>query len=212
MPKNRGAKSAEKAKKGHKRKERREHKDPDDDDFRRMERLRLNDSSGDNEDVDSGEEGGSDSDDSESTSEVVEVNFPVAMWDVGQCDPKRCSGRKLARLGMIKELSLGQRFSGICLSPMGKDCVSPADRDIFDAHGVAVVDCRFANYIQGVRVPCGLGWIDSRVDLDFRVSPPCPATPPNSHQLGQNGADSGTLQIQVNPTQIYDHMGHPDVV
>ena len=147
MPKNRGAKSAEKAKKGHKRKERREHKDPDDDDFRRMERLRLNDSSGDNEDVDSGEEGGSDSDDSESTSEVVEVNFPVAMWDVGQCDPKRCSGRKLARLGMIKELSLGQRFSGICLSPMGKDCVSPADRDIFDAHGVAVVDCRFANYI-----------------------------------------------------------------
>ena len=208
MPKNRGAKSAEKAKKGHKRKERREHKDPDDDDFRRMERLRLDDSSaGDHDEGDGGGEGGSDSDESDSTSEVVEVNFPVAMWDVGQCDPKRCSGRKLARLGMIKELSLGQRFSGICLSPMGKDCVSPADRDIFDAHGVAVVDCRFANYIQGVRVPCCLGWIDSRVDLDFRVSPPCPATPPNSHQLGQNGADSGALHIQVNSTQGVDRIG-----
>ena len=141
MAKNRGAKSAEKAKKGHKRRERREHTDPDDDDFRRMERLRLDG------DGDSGEEeeGDTDSDDSGSTAaEVVVVNFPVAMWDVGQCDPKRCSGRKLARLGMIKELSLGHRFSGICLSPMGKDCVSPADRDILDAHGVSVVDCRFA--------------------------------------------------------------------
>ena len=136
MAKNRGAKSAEKAKKGHKRRERREHKDPEDDDFRRMERLRLDG------DGDSGEEEEADTDDGEAA-EVVEVNFPVAMWDVGQCDPKRCSGRKLARLGMIKELSLGQRFSGICLSPMGKDCVSPADRDILDAHGVAVVDCRF---------------------------------------------------------------------
>ena len=143
MPKNRGAKSAEKAKKGHKRKERREHNDPDDVDFRRMERLRLNDSSDHGDDGCSDEEEG-ESDGSDTTSEVVEVNFPVAMWDVGHCDPKRCSGRKLARLGMIKELSLGQRFSGICLTPMGKDCVSPADRSILDAHGVAVVDCRFA--------------------------------------------------------------------
>merc|ERR1712018_127684 len=27
---------------------------------------------------------------------------------------------------------------------MGKDCVSPADRGILDAHGVAVVDCSWA--------------------------------------------------------------------
>jgi len=31
----------------------------------------------------------------------VEVAFPVAMWDVSQCDPKRCSGRKLAKFEMV---------------------------------------------------------------------------------------------------------------
>ena len=44
-----------------------------------------------------------------------------------------------------------------------------------------------------------LGW----VDCDLDVPPSCPASqriPPNSHQPRQNWADSGTLEIQVNPT------------
>ena len=58
--------------------------------------------------------------DSDSSNEIEEANFPVAMWDVEQCDPKKCSGRKLLRHNLIKRLKLGQKFSGIVLTPMGK--------------------------------------------------------------------------------------------
>ena len=82
--------------------------------------------------------------------------------DFGHCDPKRCSGKKLARLGLIKELRVGNRFRGIVLScvlrfqtcerwlirpmrsPKGRDIVSPADKDIVSSGGLAVVECSWA--------------------------------------------------------------------
>ncbi|KAJ8686880.1 hypothetical protein QAD02_022674 [Eretmocerus hayati] len=70
--------------------------------------------------------------------------FTVAMWDLEQCDPKKCSGRKLARHGLIRTLKLGNRFPGLVLTPVGTKCVSPQDKSIIEESGCAVVDCSWA--------------------------------------------------------------------
>ena len=89
---------------------------------------------------------GSDDDDEEEEEEQkrkANTTFPVplAMWDLGQCDPKRCTGRKLHRLGCLKELRLSQRFPGVVLTPDATEHLSPADYDLIRSDGLAVVDC-----------------------------------------------------------------------
>src|SRR5579871_5973466 len=73
--------------------------------------------------------------------ETEQIHIPLAMWDVNQCDPKRCTGRKLVRHGFVKPLKLGNHFGGIILSPIGQKCVSPEDRQLILESGIAVVDC-----------------------------------------------------------------------
>ncbi|RVE52504.1 hypothetical protein evm_002898 [Chilo suppressalis] len=96
---------------------------------------RLNDLS-----IESSEDSSNDSSDGEG----VAPSFTVSMWDLNHCDPKKCSGRKLLRHNLIKNLKLGQRFQGLVLSPVGTQCVSPSDKDIIEKFGLAVIDCSWA--------------------------------------------------------------------
>ena len=72
----------------------------------------------------------------------------LRMWDFAQCDPKRCTGARLARRGVFQSMPLRQPFRGIVLSPNGTKSVSPADADILDEHGLSVIDCSWARLAE----------------------------------------------------------------
>ncbi|KAI0880856.1 DUF367-domain-containing protein [Annulohypoxylon maeteangense] len=81
-------------------------------------------------------------DDSEQTSS--QPPFKAACWDLNHCDPKRCSGKKLIRLGLMRDLHLGQRHNGVIITPNGKHKISPADKELMEQYGAAVVECSWA--------------------------------------------------------------------
>lgn len=80
-------------------------------------------------------------DGSEVSDAMNPIPFRLAMWDLGQCDKKRCTGTKLVRQQVVSELRLGIPFPGVILSPNGKSCVSNDDKELIGVKGLAVVDC-----------------------------------------------------------------------
>jgi pre-rRNA-processing protein TSR3 len=67
-------------------------------------------------------------------------SFKAACWDLGHCDAKRCSGKKLQRLGLMRELHIGQKFAGVSVSPKAKKILSPEDTPLVEQYGAAVVE------------------------------------------------------------------------
>ncbi|EGG23742.1 Hypothetical UPF0293 protein [Cavenderia fasciculata] len=77
---------------------------------------------------------------------ILAKSFPLklAMWDFGQCDSKKCTGRKLERLGYVKSINLTNKFKGIVLTPSGTQSIAPCDRELVQTLGISVVDCSWA--------------------------------------------------------------------
>lgn len=48
------------------------------------------------------------------------------------------------KVGLMRGLHLGQRFNGVIITPNGKHVVSPADKDLLETYGAAVVECSWA--------------------------------------------------------------------
>jgi len=68
----------------------------------------------------------------------------LRMWDFQQCDPKRCSGARLAKRGIFEKMPLKSPFRGIVLDPEAKIAVSPADLPILESGGISLIDCSWA--------------------------------------------------------------------
>ncbi|KAH9879869.1 hypothetical protein J1614_001893 [Plenodomus biglobosus] len=84
-----------------------------------------------------------DSDGNEDTNDGPRPEKPAykaACWDLGHCDAKRCSGKRLMRLGMMRELHVGQKFAGVVVSPKARKILSPQDKPIMEQYGAAVVE------------------------------------------------------------------------
>ena len=63
-----------------------------------------------------------------------------------QCDPKKCTGKKMERLGLLKEIKFSRNYGGILLTPTGKKICSIEDHDIIAKKGICVIDCSWAKF------------------------------------------------------------------
>jgi pre-rRNA-processing protein TSR3 len=63
-------------------------------------------------------------------------------YHAGQCDPKRCTSKKLARFGLVRLVGHTRALPRGCvvLTPKADKAFSPEDRDAAERRGLAVLD------------------------------------------------------------------------
>lgn len=86
-------------------------------DFCAMNRMGCDEAANDASDGGEPEE----NDSTPSSGETSPIPCFVGMWDLRQCDPNKCTGRRLARMGLLNELKMGKRFRGVALAPFGTE-------------------------------------------------------------------------------------------
>ncbi len=69
------------------------------------------------------------------------------VYDHGECDPKKCTAKKLFRKGLVKELKNESRLGGkgIYLTPLVDKALSPEDRERAEKGGIKAVDCTWTD-------------------------------------------------------------------
>ncbi len=69
------------------------------------------------------------------------------VYDEGQCDPKRCTAKKMMRMGLANEVRHLRMVPWGCvvLDPAAEKAVSAEDSEAARAHGVLVMDLSWKN-------------------------------------------------------------------
>lgn len=71
--------------------------------------------------------------------------IPILVYDKDQCDPKKCTAKRMEKFGLAKEVPLHKIPPGcIVLSPFGKETLSPADLK-YARKGIVVLDLTWAH-------------------------------------------------------------------
>lgn len=77
----------------------------------------------------------------------MEGPVPIFVYDESQCDPKRCTAKKLIRTGLAIEITDLRRAPRGCiiLDPAAEKAVSAEDREAARAQGILVMDLSWKN-------------------------------------------------------------------
>ena len=80
--------------------------------------------------------------------------IPVIVYDKNQCDPKKCTAKRMLKFGLAKEAkTLHNIPSGsIVLSPFAEKALSPADIKCA-RNGLVVMDLTWTNIDEFPKVP-----------------------------------------------------------
>lgn len=73
----------------------------------------------------------------------MQKQVKIVVYHAGQCDPKKCTGLKLKRHGLVR-LVRQIRFlpkRAVVLNPFSKIAFSPADRQRIEKFGLVALDC-----------------------------------------------------------------------
>ena len=79
----------------------------------------------------------------------------VVLFEYKQNDPKRDTGMKLARQGLVRSLRPGDPFKGIVLSAQGRSVLSPADAELITSAGIGAINCSWNRLDEITNTPGG---------------------------------------------------------
>jgi pre-rRNA-processing protein TSR3 len=90
----------------------------------------------------------------------------ILVYDEGQCDPKKCTAKRMVRTGLASELRELHRAPRGCivLDPAAEKAVSPEDRDAARYRGILVLDLSWRNIgsfpkLGGIALPRALPFL-----------------------------------------------------
>lgn len=78
--------------------------------------------------------------------------IPILVYDMDQCDPKKCTAKRMEKFGLAREVPLHKIPPGcIVLSPFGKETLSPADLK-YARRGIVVLDLTWTHIDEIPRI------------------------------------------------------------